>query len=378
MIKSYKIRLYPTKEQEQNMWKHIGACRFVWNYMLDLQQQKYKNGEKHLSQFDMIKCLPIIKNEQNNTWLKEISATTMQIVCSDLSSAYERFFNKICKFPKYKTRKRSKATFPTRSNSLWFNDAFVHVEKIGKLKYKTDFCLPFGKNNKFINPRIQNCDNKWILTFGIECENQAQILTDKPMGIDLGVKETMTVAYGNDVIIFHNINKSKKMRMLNKRLKHAQRSLSRKYEVNRQGDKYTKTQNIRRLELKVRKMYKHIANIRNDYIHQSTHKLVSLLPCKVVMEDISVSKMGTNKHMKRIILEQCFFEIIRQMKYKCDWNGIPFYQANRFYPSSKTCSCCGNIKQNLSLSERTYVCSKCGIVIDRDLNAAINLQRYVT
>lgn len=178
----------------------------------------------------------------------------------------------------------------------------------------------------------------------MECENQTPILTDKSMGIDLGIKDLAVIEYDGEPIVFHNINKSKKMRLLNKRLKHLQRDISRKYEANRIGNKYVKTKNIEKQETKLRKLYAHITNIRQNYIHQTTHKLVSLLPQRVVMEDLNVSGMMKNKHLSKAVQEQCFYEFIRQMKYKCEWNGIEFVQVDRFYPSSKTCSNCGCIK----------------------------------
>lgn len=376
MYKSFKIRLYPTTEQEQKMWQHIGACRYIWNYMLALQQQRYQNGEKHLSRFDMIKYLTPLKKQEEYSWLKEVTAGTLQIICSDLSQAYDNFFKKINGFPKFKSRKRSKSAFPIRPEHTWFDEAFAHIEKIGKVRYKADSDLLLGRAIKSINPRISNTNGKWILRLVVECENQAPTLTDKPMGIDLGIKETMTVAYGDKQIVFYNINKSKTIRNLKKQMKHLQRSISRKYEANRQGNKYIKTKNIERLEDRLRKMYARLTNIRNNYNHQCTHKLVSLLPSRVVMENLNVKGMMKNKHLSKAIGEQCFYEIIRQMKYKCEWNNIPFYQVDRFYPSSKTCSCCGHIKKDLKLSDRTYICSECGFVIDRDFNAAINLQRY--
>lgn len=376
MVKSYKIRLYPTKEQEQKMWKHIGACRYIWNYMLALQQKRYEDGEKYLSRFNMMKHLTSLKKEEEKQWLKEVSCISLQIVCTDLAKSYDAFFKKKRGMPKFKSRKRSKISFPTRCDAIWFSESNVNIEKIGKVAYKTDYIIPFGKGNGFTNPHVSYKNGKWILSFGIECENQTPILTDKPMGIDLGIKETMTVAFGDEVIVFHNINKSETIRILKKQIQHTQRSISRKYEANRQGNKYIKTKNIERLENKIRKMYARLTNIRKNYIHQCTHKLVSLLPSRVVMEDLNVRSMMKNRHLSRAIQEQCFYEIIRQMRYKCEWNGIPFYQVDRFYPSSKTCSCCGCIKSNLKLSDRTYICSKCGMVIDRDLNAAINLQRY--
>ena len=376
MYKSYKIRLYPTTEQEQKMWQHIGACRFIWNYMLALQQQRYKNGEKHLSRFDMTKQLTLLKKREEYLWLYEVSNASLQIICLDLSQAYDSFFKKINSFPKFKSRKRNRPTFPIRPDRAWLDEVNAHIEKIGKIKYKGSKDLPLERAIKFINPRITNVDDKWLLSFVVECESQAHTLTDKPMGIDLGIKETMTVAYGDEVIVFHNINKSKQMRNLENKIKRTQRSISRKYEVNKQGNKYIKTKNIEREEDKLRKLYERQAGIRNNYNHQCTHKLVSLLPSRVVMEDLNVQGMMKNRYLAKSIQEQCFHEIIRQMKYKCEWNGIPFIQVGRFYPSSKTCSCCGRIKKDLKLSDRTYICPECGLVIDRDLNAAINLQRY--
>ena len=151
-----------------------------------------------------------------------------------------------------------------------------------------------------------------------------------------------------------------------------------KYEVSKKnnGGKYIKTENIKRNEDRLRKIYAKMSNIRLNYIHQTTHKLISMLPMSVTMEDLNVSGMMKNKYLSKHIQEQCFFEFIRQMRYKCKWNGIVFQQVDRFYPSSKTCSCCGAIKKDLKLSDRTFVCSECGLSIDRDFNAAINLSKY--
>ena len=378
MIKSYKIRIYPTKEQEALMWKHIGSCRYIYNYMLAKQEELYKAGEKHLSRFDMINLIKPLKDDGEHEWLKEVSNNSLCNICGDLDKAYQSFFRKQSGFPKFKSRKRSKPNFPVRYEALYFTDKQeVNIEKIGKVKFKTDFVLPVGRGNKFSNPRISNVNNKWILSFGMESENQAPVLTDKSMGIDLGVKDSAIVACGDKKLVFHNINKSKKVRFIKKKQTHLQRSISRKYEANRQGKKYIKTRNIERAETKLRKLYAKLANIRNNYIHQSTHAIVSLLPKRIVMEDLNVTGMMKNRHLSKSIQEQCFYEWIRQIKYKCEWNGIEFIQVGRFYPSSKKCSCCGEVKTNLKLSDRIYKCESCGTVIDRDYNAAINLSRYV-
>ena len=378
MIKSYKIRLYPTKEQEAIMWKHIGACRYIWNYMLAYQQEQYVNGEKHLSAFDMIKLLTPLKKDGEHEWLCEVSNASLGVVCRDLDKAYKGFFKKIARFPKFKSRKRSKKTYPVKDDRIYFiNSKLMHIEKVGKIKYKTDFDLPQGRGHKFTNPRISNVNGKWMLSFGMECENQAPVLTDISMGIDLGVKDLAIAEFNGTKITYRNINKTSKMKRLEKQRRHLERSISRKYEQNRRGNTFVKTNNIMRSEERLKKMYARMTNIRTNYIHQTTHDLVSLLPKRVVMEDLNVTGMMKNRHLSKAIQEQCFAEFIRQMQYKCEWNGIEFVQVGRFYPSSKTCSCCGAIKHDLRLRDRVYVCAECGAEIDRDYNAAINLSRYV-
>lgn len=344
--------------------------------MLNLQQEKRKNGEKHLSHFDMCKIITTLKQNEEFKWLYEVSNGSLQNVCGDLAKAYNKFFNKQVKHPKFKSKKKSKPNFPLNNagKSFYFKDDKVIISKIGKVKYKTNYDIPQGRDIKFTNPRISYVNNKWIVSFGLECENQTPELTDKSMGIDLGVKELAIVAFGNEKIIFHNINKSKKIKDLEKKIKYLQKSISRKYRTN---GNWNKSNNIIKLESKLHKLQSHLTNIRRNYTHQTTHYLVSLLPKRVVMEDLNVSGMMKNKHLSKSIQQQGFYEFIRQMKYKCEWNGIEFIQADRFYPSSKTCSCCGNIKKDLKLSDRVYICLKCKNVIDRDFNAAINLSRYV-
>ena len=172
-----------------------------------------------------------------------------------------------------------------------------------------------------------------------------------------------------------NINKSKKVRKLKKRLKRLQRQVSRKYETNKQGNKFVKTNNIIKLEKRIKLLHRKLSNIRNNHIHQATNKIIKLSPYRVVMEDLNIKGMMKNKHLSKAIQEQEFYEFIRQMKYKCEFNGIQFVQADRYFPSSKLCSCCGSIKKDLKLKDRVYKCN-CGLEIDRDKNASINLSNY--
>lgn len=373
MIRSKIIRLFPTKEQEQLLWKHINCSRYVWNYMLNYQEERYKNGEKHLSGFGMNKHLTSVKQDGEHEWLYEVSNATLQQSCVDLAEAYNRFFKKISGHPKFKSKKKSKSSYPVRSDhGFYFLENVVQISKIGKIKYKTNYEIPLGKYN-FINPRITYTSNgKWILTVGWECESQAPKLTDKEMGIDLGVKELAVVSYGDECIRFGNINKSRTVRKLESKLKHLQRNLSRKYRTN---GSYEETNNIRKNKKQIKQLYFRLSNIRDNYLHQTTHRLVSLLPQRIVMEDLDIQDMMKDKHMAKSIQDQKLYEFRRQMTYKCEELGIEIIFSDRFFPSTKTCSCCGSYKK-MKLSDRIYECENCGLKIDRDYNAAINLMNY--
>lgn len=218
MYKGFKIRIYPTKEQEQLFWRNIGACRYIWNYMLELQQKRYDAGEKYLSRFSMTNLITSLKRDGEHEWLCEIPRHSLDIVCQDLDEAYCHMFEKIAGRPKFKSRKRSKPTYPVRPNRFYFKDkARVVIEKVGKVKFKSDFDFPISRNCKFYNVRVSFDNNKWFVSFGMECETQTPVLTDKLMGIDLGIKELAVVAVDSEQFVFHNINKSQKVRNLEKK-----------------------------------------------------------------------------------------------------------------------------------------------------------------
>ena len=370
MIKILKIRLLPTKEQEVLMFKTVGCCRFAYNWALN-KCNLYKIQGKHYNIYEIKKEFTQLKKQDNFKWLKEVSNTAMTESMRNLDKAFKNFFKKKSKYPKFKSKKKSKQSFYVRHNALYFKYNTCNIEKIGKVKYKTNYNIP---NCKYSNPYCSFDGKYWYLSFGIEFnENQVELNKDLSIGIDLGVKELATCSNG---MIFENINKTKEVRRLKKKLKRLQRQVSKKYETNKQGDKFVKTNNIVKLEKEIKLVYRKLSNIRLNHIHQTTNKIIKIKPYRIVMEDLNVKGMMKNKHLSKAIQEQCFYEFIRQMKYKCEFNGIKFIQVDRFYPSSKTCSECGHIKKKLKLSERTYICEECGCVIDRDLNASVNLSRY--
>ena len=319
MIKGYKIRLYPTKEQEILLNKHIDCCRFIWNFMINRQQLLHKENKKHMSSNDMCKLITSIKKDDKYKWLNDVANCSLQSVCRDLGSTYSLFFNKKCSYPKFKSKKKSKRTFPLRSDKTYFrNEKYITIPKIKELKYKTDFTFKYGLNGtKLLNPRISNINNKWFISFSVEYDNQVSIDNKNgSLGIDLGVKELAITYHNGEIKKFHNINKSYKMKMLENKLKHYQRVAARKY---RNSDKKVSTSNnLLKVYDKINKTYQKMNNIRTNYIHQVTNEIILCNANRVVMEDLALSNMIKNKHLSKALKDQRLYDFIKKMKYKCE------------------------------------------------------------
>ena len=373
MIKSIKIRLSPTKEQEELMFQSVGIARFAYNWGLSKWEEMYKEGLKPSKAKIRKEFNNSIRKNDDFKWLYNVSGQITAQAFADLEDAYKNFFDGLAQRPKFKNKKKSKKSFYVRYDAIKFSNNRVNIEKIGKVKYSSNYKIP--KLDKYTNPRCHFDGKYWYLTFGFEHgESQASLNEDLSIGIDLGISHLAIVNHLDKPI--KNINKSKEVRRLKKKLKRLQRQVSRKYEMNKKGSKFVKTNNIIKLERQIKLVHRRLNNIRNNHIHQATSKIIKLNPYRVVMEDLNVSGMTKNKHLAEKIAEQKFYEFKRQMKYKCQFNKIEFFEADRWYPSSKACSCCKNIKKDLKLSDRTYICNECGLVIDRDKNASINLGNY--
>ena len=374
MILAKKVRLYPTEVQEQKLWQSVGTARFIYNWTIARQEENYKNGGKFISDNDLRKEITQLKKSELQ-WLKEVSNNVAKQAVKDACDSYKRFFKGLADKPRFKSRKKSKPSFYNDNCKLKVEDKSVLIEKVGWINIKP-YSIPLGV--KYSNPRISFDGKYWYISVGVERELSKVKLTDESIGIDVGVKYLAICSNG---MTFKNINKTKEVKRLKKVLKRKQRKVSRKYEINKikKGGEnrcqFKKTNNIIKLEKEIRLLHRRLTNIRSNHIHQATNKIVKIKPSRVVMETLNIKGMMKNRHLSKAIAEQCLYEFKRQIQYKCKKYGIEFVEADKWFPSSKTCSCCGAIKKDLKLKDRVYQCS-CGLKIDRDLNASINLSRY--
>jgi len=372
MILAKKVRIYPTKEQEQKLWQSAGTARFIYNYTLGKQEENYKNGGKFISDGVIRKELTQLKKSEL-PWLNEVSNNVAKQAVKDACNAYKSFFKGLGNKPKFKSRKKGKPSFYNDPIKLKVKEKKVLIEKVGWIKINEQ--IP--KDVKYNNPRVTYDNKYWYISVGIEVDKKQEELTDISLGIDLGLKD---LAICSDGKVFKNINKTKEVKNLEKRLKQKQRQISRKYELNKivKGGscQFIKTKNIEKLENTTKLIHRKLTNIRNNYLHQVTTSIVKTKPYRIVIEDLNVSGMMKNKHLSDSVRKQCFNKFRQYITYKAEINGIELIVADRFYPSSKTCSECGFIKKDLKLKDRIYSCPHCGAIIDRDYNASLNLSMY--
>ncbi|AAO36394.1 transposase [Clostridium tetani] len=365
MILANKVRLYPTEVQEQKLWQSAGTARFIYNWTLAKQEENYKDGGKFIKDGGLRKEITKLKKTEEYKWLNEVSNNVTKQAVKDACNAYEGFFKGLADKPRFKSRRKSKPSFYNDTSKLKVKIKSVNIEKVGWIK--TSEQIPM--NVKYTNPRVSFDGKYWYLSVGIEKENPIIELTDE----SIGIKDLAICSNG---MTFKNINKTRVVKKLEKRLRRLQRKISKKYELNKEGRKFVKTCNIIKLEKKIRLLHRRLSNIRNNHLHQATTKIVKNKPSRVVMETLNIKGMMKNRNLSKAIAKQGLYEFKRQLQYKCKFYGIEFVEADIWYPSSKICSECGYKKTKLSLSERTYICEECGAVIDRDFNASINLSRY--
>ena len=382
MLKTLRVMLIPNNKQLTRLFQFAGSARFAYNWALSEERKNYAEGGKFISDYELRKRFTVYKNEPENRWLYTISNNVCKQAIKDAIAAYEKFFKGLTQFPKYKSRKHSKPSFYADPGKIKFTGTHVKLENIAQSKRKNRQSanwfrlaeqgrIPLGV--KYFNPRISFDGLNWFLTVGIETEPQEVTTLNDGIGIDGGIKDLAICSSGH---VYKNINKTSRVRRLKKKQRRLQRKISRKYEKNKKGGRYEKTRNIIKSEKQLLRLTHKLTDIRTNYIQQVTTEIIKREPSFVVMEDLNVSGMMKNRHLAKAVQEQKLAEFYRIMQYKCEWYGIRLITADRFYASSKICSRCGNIKKDLKLSDRTYYCESCGAVIDRDMNAGINLYQY--
>ena len=383
MIKTVKIMLLPNKKQETKLIQSAGTARFAFNWALGREQESYEAGGKFISDRELRKEFTKLKASTGYAWLNGYSNNIPKQAIKDACTAYKNFFDGRAQFPKLKSRKKSRPSFYADPCKIQFTDTHVKLEKITlsrkKNRQKLNWIrlaergrVPSGR--KYYNPRVTFDGIHWFISVGLEDQERSEKPENKGIGIDLGIKD---LAVCSDLEQpYRNINKTDKVRKLKKKKRRLQRQISRKYENNRKGDSYCKTENIKRAEKRLIKISHRMNGIRQNHLHQTTAEIINRKPRFIVMEDLNIKGMLKNRHLSKAIAEQCFYEFYRQIEYKSAWNHIKLIKADRFYPSSKKCSCCGAVKKDLKLKDRTYQCRECGFEADRDKNAAMNLYHY--
>lgn len=357
IYKSYKTELNPNNKQKTLFKQYAGTARFVYNWALALLQEDYKSEKKIKPSAITLHKLLVIQKNDHFKWMKDISKWCPQNSLRNLELAYKKFFKKQNAFPKFK--KKGQRDYFTLDTPIIIKDNKIKLPKIGWIKLKEHDYIPNGKPKSVT---ISLKANRWFVALKYETEIEQKHYENTVIGVDLGIK---SLAVTSDGEIFES---PRKLKSKEEQLKRLQRKFSRQQKGSNSRNK-TKE--------RMAKVHFNISNHRKDILHKATSCLVKTKSNKtIVIEDLNVSGMLKNHKLAKAISNIGFHEFRRQLEYKCAWYGKELVIADRFYASSKLCSCCGNKKDELTLKDRTYYCNVCGNEIDRDLNAAINLEQY--
>ncbi|MFD6506445.1 RNA-guided endonuclease InsQ/TnpB family protein [Bacillus sp. NPDC060175] len=375
MRRAYFIEIKPTSEQIAKINQTIGVCRYIYNLYLSKNKEIYESEGKFLSGYDFSKWLNNIHTKECDQWIKEVSSKAVKQAIMNGDKAFKRFFRGLSGFPRYKKKKNEdvKCYFPKNNKTDWTVERHrVKVPTIGWMRLKEYGYIP--KTVIVKSGTISKRAGRYFVSVLCELEETKTKLTLNQIGvgIDLGVKD---FAIRSDGIIHKNINKTMQVKKIEKRLKREQRSLSRKFENKKKRGEQSVTNkraNIDKNILRVQKLHARLANIRLAYVKSIVNDVVKTKPMFITVEDLNVKGMMKNKHLSKAVAKQCFYTFKTWLLAKCEEYGIELRQVGRFYPSSKLCSCCGQKKTNVKLSDRVYTC-ECGNVMDRDWNASINL-----
>ena len=378
MYKALKIELKLTNEQKIQANKTIGTERFIYNEYIKYNQEQYELGNKFVSANDFSKYINnvYLPNNPDKKWIKDVSSKSVKQAMIYGEKAFKNFFKGLSAFPVFKKKaKNDLGAYFVKNNKTDF-EFYRHKIKIPTLKFvrvKEYGYIP--KNAIIKSGTITKIADRYFLSLVMEVDDivKTENKNIKGLGVDLGIKDTAICSNG---MVFKNINKTKKVKKIKKKLKREQRKMSRSAEYSKSKKiKLKECKNFNKKKLKVQKLFYRLNCIRDDYNNKIVDEITRTKLKYITIEDLKVSNMMKNKHLSKAIQEQNFYAIRTKLVNKCKEKNIELRLVDTFYPSSKTCSCCGEIKKDLKLNDRIYKCSNCGLEIDRDYNASINLEK---
>ena len=374
MIKVYKTKLNLTNTQHKQFMANAECARWAYNYIIGKEIESLKNHE-YIPINKLRKEVTKLKQTGELSWLYDYNCDIVKQSMKDADKAFRIFFKNKQKFgfPKFHSKHSSKQSFYVDGTKLKVLSNKIRISKIGYVKlYEKDY-IPTNLKNYF-NPRITFDGIDWYISVGVKIEDPKKITSGEILGIDLGLKELATCSNG---LIIHNIIKSRKYKKLEKKLKRQQRQMSRSLERNKIGKKFIKTKNFERYRKRYLRTRIKMNNLKSDYFNKSIVDIMKTKCSTIVLEDLAVKNMQKNKKLSNAFQKSAISQFRSRLIQKAEMLGIDVSIADKFFPSSKVCSHCGNIKKDLTLADRIYKCDMCGFEIDRDLNAAINLKNTV-
>ena len=381
MLKSFKTEINPSKEQIIKINKTIGACRYIYNFYLAHNKELYDKGDKFMSgkSFSVWLNNEYLPDNPDKLWIKEVSSKSVKKSIEDGYTAFTKFFKHQSSFPKFKKKDKSDVKMyfvkTDAKSTIWCERHRIKIPTLGWMKLKEKGYIPTTKDGYVIKSGTvsKKADRYYVSVLVEISDTNIANNNNDGIGIDLGLKDFAIISNGKT---YKNINKSRKVKKLEKQLRREQRCLSRQYEYLKKGES-TQRANIQKQKLKVQKLHHRLDNIRTDYINKTIAEIVKTKPSYITIEDLNVLGMMKNRHLSKDVASQKFYEFKTKLKGKCDDNNIELRIVDRWFPSSKLCHCCGSIKKDLKLSDRIYKCN-CGYVEDRDLNASLNLRDALT
>ena len=380
LLKSFKTEINPTEEQKVKIRKTIGTCRFIYNFYLAHNKELHESGKKFMSssRFRVWLNNEYLPNHSEYSWIKEAYSKSVTQAVNDGQTAFTRFFNHKSAFPKFKKKGKSDVKmYFVRNNpkDCRCERHRIKIPSLGWVRIKEKGYIPTTKDGYVIKSgHVSIKADRYYVSVLIEIPDKTTASnSSEGIGIDLGLKDFAIVSNGKT---YKNINKSARLRKLEKKLAREQRGLSRKYENLKKGGS-TQKKNIQKQRLKIQKLHQRIDNIRTDYINKIIAEIVKTKPSYITIEDLNVSGMMKNRHLSKAVASQKFYEFKTKLLAKCKETGIELRIVDRWFPSSKTCHCCKHIKKDLKLSDRVFRCD-CGYIEDRDFNAALNLRDATT